>query len=272
MPAPTGDPATVVTTIAGLCQSWPDAIHTEIEQFELSGAVISIPLSQLENGMKTGRVVVAWSDILSWLNPPTDVPSAQGSTELELPLNVVAASFHRKAPRCHSKNCYHRSRPHSRSICRSGQTRRPAPTPAPVVPTPVIPAPVRPPEIQRSGKAFGQPTKLEWSPQEIARQIAALPGVSGSLLATTNGLLVAGQIAPPLTSETLATFAPQVFGRISSYADEIKLAVAVRAVTLTTDTGPCAMFQARAGFFYRGGGQAGADSARSDGSCELPPN
>jgi predicted regulator of Ras-like GTPase activity (Roadblock/LC7/MglB family) len=84
---------------------------------------------------------------------------------------------------------------------------------------------------------------LEWSPQEIARQITALPGVTGSLLATTDGLLVAGQISPPLTGETLAAFAPQVFSRISTYADEIKLGT-VRAVTLTTDSGPCAMFGA----------------------------
>ncbi len=244
VPAPTqtGDSPTVVTTIAAVCQLWPDSIHTEIEQFELGGSVISIPLSHLENGMKTGRVVVAWSDVLGWLNPPNPIPSAQGTTELELPLNVIAPLFiaKRRSASAQAKVSVGENIPDLfAGVVKPAAV---APAPAPVV-APPPPPPARAPELSALGRIFGQPTKSEWSPQEIARQISALPGVTGSLLATTDGLLVAGQISPPLTGETLAAFAPQVFGRISSYADEIKLGT-VRAVTLTTDSGPCIMLGA----------------------------
>jgi predicted regulator of Ras-like GTPase activity (Roadblock/LC7/MglB family) len=203
--------------------------------------MISIPLASLENGMKTGRVVIAWGEILGWLNPPASVPSVQGEVELELPLNVIAPLFiaKRRAAAAQTKVTVGEHIPDL-----FAGVAKPAPAPAPVVPPPApAPVPARAPELSALGRLFGQPTKLEWSPQEIARQITALPGVTGSLLATTDGLLVAGQISPPLTGETLAAFAPQVFSRISTYADEIKLGT-VRAVTLTTDSGPCAMFGA----------------------------
>jgi predicted regulator of Ras-like GTPase activity (Roadblock/LC7/MglB family) len=50
-------------------------------------------------------------------------------------------------------------------------------------------------------------------------------------------------VPPPLEAETLAAFLPQIFGRMSDCAEEVKLG-ALRAVTVSTDSAPCAMFKA----------------------------
>ncbi len=243
------DEATLVFTIGAICQSWPDTIRQEIEQSNLGEAKVSIPMSRLDAGMKAGRVVFAWSELIGWLNAPPSTQTSQGTAELEVPLSMVAPVFIGR---------YRAGIP--RKVVSVGQdipdlfaglkksaavTAAPPPAAAPAAAEPVASAPA--PAVATShsalGELFGQPSKDEWTPQEIAQQIAALAGVSGSLLSTSDGLLVAGQVPPPYNSETLAAFLPQVFGRMSSYSEEVKLG-ALRAVTLNTDSAPCAMFQA----------------------------
>jgi predicted regulator of Ras-like GTPase activity (Roadblock/LC7/MglB family) len=238
---------TVATTIGAICQSWPDAIRQEIEQSGLGEAPVLIPMSRLEAGMKAGRVVFAWSELLVWLNVPASAPSSQGAVELELPLGVIAPLFigkHRAATQ-QKKVAIGQNIPDLFAGLTKSAATAPAAAPAPFVAAPVAAAPATAPAAKHSalGELFGQPTKEEWTPQEIAREIAALPGVSGSLLATSDGLLVAGQVPPPLEAETLAAFLPQIFGRMSDCAEEVKLG-ALRAVTVSTDSAPCAMFKA----------------------------
>ncbi|MBC8003251.1 MAG: hypothetical protein H7X97_11760 [Opitutaceae bacterium] len=50
----------------------------------------------------------------------------------------------------------------------------------------------------------------------------ALPGVSGAVLGSQDGLLVAGLLPAPLSGETVAAFLPQMFGRINQYSIELK--------------------------------------------------
>jgi predicted regulator of Ras-like GTPase activity (Roadblock/LC7/MglB family) len=249
---PSGDERTLVTSIGAICQSWPETIRQEIEQSNLAGASVFIPMSRLESGMKTGRVVFAWSDLISWLSAPLPAQSSQGDAELELPLSVIAPLFIGK----------HRAASPQRKVnigqnipdLFAGLAKSPAPAPAPPAtapaPSPAVAAPVAAapsaaaaPQQNALGELFGQPSKEEWTLQEITLRIAALPGVSGSLLATADGLLVAGQVPSPLKTETLAAFLPQIFGRMSSCSEEVKLG-ALRAVTVSTDSAPCAIFKA----------------------------
>jgi predicted regulator of Ras-like GTPase activity (Roadblock/LC7/MglB family) len=243
-----GDAETVVTTIGAISQLWPDEIRQEIQQFNLSEASVFIPVSRLGAGMRAGRVVFAWSEVLGWLSAPPPAPSSQGAVELQLPLGVIAPLFIGK----------HRAATPQKKVAigqdipdlfaglgkPAASTSPSAPTAAAAAPVVAAPAAAAAPQKNALGELFGQPTKNEWTPQEIAQQIAALPGVSGSLLATADGLLIAGQVPAPLEAETLAAFLPQVFGRIASYAGEIKLVGNVRAVTISTDFAPCAMLKA----------------------------
>jgi predicted regulator of Ras-like GTPase activity (Roadblock/LC7/MglB family) len=273
------DDGPLVTTIGAVCQSWPYAVRQEVEQFNLREASISIPMNSLETGMKGGRVVFAWGELIGWLDAPPSTQSSQGDAELELPLNVIAPLYFgkRRAAVPRKKLSVDQNIPDL--FAGLGKPAVPPPTPAPVaatpvavppvapvpvipvpvtpvavVPKPVVPAPVAialaatpvaPVEKDSLGQIFGRPSKTDWSPQEIAQEISALPGVAGSLLATADGLLVAGEVPPPLEPETLAAFLPHILGRVSSCSEEIKLG-AMRGVTLSTDSGPCAIFKAGA--------------------------
>ncbi len=251
--APTGDDGTLVTTIAAICQSWPVAIRQEIERSNLGGASVSIPVSRLEAGMKAGRVMFAWGELIGWVSPKPPAPSPQGAAELDLPLAVIAPLFLGKirAATPQKKVSVGQNIPDLFAGLVKSPAAAPTPAPAPAAvaaaPTPVaaVAAAVAAPEPDALGELLGQPFKTEWTPQEIARQIAALPGVSGSLLATADGLLIAGQVPAPLEAATVAAFLPQIFGRMTSYSEEVKLG-ALRAVTLSTDSTPCAMFKAGA--------------------------
>jgi len=137
----------------------------------------------------------------------------------------------------------------------------PAPTPVPIIPVRVhAPAPVSeavtespreivPPlpaaataPVNVLGEVFGQSAKNEWSPQEITQQVNALPGVAASLIAMSDGLLVAGDLPAPLKSETVAAFLPQMFGRQAHYSSEIQLG-SLTALTLLAGQNRYAIFK-----------------------------
>lgn len=73
------------------------------------------------------------------------------------------------------------------------------------------------------GEIFGQPTKQDWSPAEIVKNLAAMPGLDGAFIAMQDGLLVAAELPGNFKAETVAAFLPQIFGRMNQYAKELKL-------------------------------------------------
>ncbi|HZM05860.1 MAG TPA: roadblock/LC7 domain-containing protein, partial [Candidatus Saccharimonadales bacterium] len=102
-------------------------------------------------------------------------------------------------------------------------------------PAPPTPAPIAAPVL-------AAPARDEWSPQEIIKKIEALPGVAGSLIVTSDGLMVTGNAPPPLKAETMAAFLPQLFGRVGQYAGEIQLQP-LSALTLMAGETRCAIFK-----------------------------
>jgi predicted regulator of Ras-like GTPase activity (Roadblock/LC7/MglB family) len=58
----------------------------------------------------------------------------------------------------------------------------------------------------------------------------------------SDGLLVAGDLPPPLKSETMAAFLPQIFGRLAHYSAEIQLGPP-SALTLLAGQTPCTIFK-----------------------------
>jgi predicted regulator of Ras-like GTPase activity (Roadblock/LC7/MglB family) len=236
--------------IATICESWPETIRQEILQTGLAESSVSIPMSRLESGMKAGRVVFPWAELMGWLTTPPAAQSSQGDTILEIPLKTIAPLFmaKRRAATPQRKVFVSQSIPDLfGGLVKPAADATPASAPASAAPTPAAPVPAPGPQPDKLGELFGQPFKSEWSPIEIAQQIAALPGVSGSLLATTDGLLVAGHVPEPLSAETLAAFVPQIFSRVSGYSEETLIGT-LRGITLRTDIAPCAMF--RAGKLY----------------------
>jgi predicted regulator of Ras-like GTPase activity (Roadblock/LC7/MglB family) len=237
----------VVTTVEAVCGVWPETIRQEIEKNALGSASISIPSNRLEALMKTGRVVFPWGELVGWLNTPPATPSVNGDTQVELPLKVIAPLFmarHRAGAQKTMKVGENipdlfvgLAKPASPEPVAAAVTAAVAPESAPTAPA----APSAKTSIL--GQIFGQPSKSEWSPQEIAQGISTLPGVTGALLTTTDGLLVAGQAQPPLNVETLAAFVPQMFGRMAHYSGEAKLGT-LEALTLTVGQAPHMIFKA----------------------------
>jgi predicted regulator of Ras-like GTPase activity (Roadblock/LC7/MglB family) len=90
-----------------------------------------------------------------------------------------------------------------------------------------------------------QSSENDLSPQDVVDWILTLPGVAGALLASNDGLLVAGQLPAPLEAETMAAFLPQILMRIGICTEEIRLGK-LRSVMLFVGPTPCAMFKAGA--------------------------
>jgi predicted regulator of Ras-like GTPase activity (Roadblock/LC7/MglB family) len=80
-----------------------------------------------------------------------------------------------------------------------------------------------PQTAQTLGELFGQPQKQNWSPNELVQRTAALPGISGALVALQDGFLVAASLPPGWKAETISAFLPQIFGRMNAYCREIGL-------------------------------------------------
>ena len=73
------------------------------------------------------------------------------------------------------------------------------------------------------GQLFGQPDKQHWTPEEIVQKTCTLEGIAGAVIALHDGLPVAGDLPQHVSGETLAAFLPQIFGRMSQYANEVGL-------------------------------------------------
>jgi predicted regulator of Ras-like GTPase activity (Roadblock/LC7/MglB family) len=117
-----------------------------------------------------------------------------------------------------------------------------APAPEAVVETvPVAPEPAPAPVV--SEQKVEELAKVEESPQEIVQKINVLPGVAASLIAMSDGFLVAGDLPAPLKGEMTAAFLPQMFGRQAHYAKEIQLGAPTELFVLAGET-PFKVFKA----------------------------
>jgi predicted regulator of Ras-like GTPase activity (Roadblock/LC7/MglB family) len=100
------------------------------------------------------------------------------------------------------------------------------------------------PAVPEAPEEVAVPTpEVELTPQEVVQWILTLPGVAGALLASNDGLLVAGQLPAPMNAETMAAFLPQILMRVGICTEEIQLGK-LRSVTLLVGQTPCAMFKA----------------------------
>jgi predicted regulator of Ras-like GTPase activity (Roadblock/LC7/MglB family) len=236
---------TVGIAMAAVSAAWPAPVRQEIEMFNLGNSTISIPVGHLEAGMKSGRIAFTWAELCGWLSPPVP-PPANGECQVELPLQVIVPLFLAKHRAATPRKVVSIDANLPDLFAGLGRHAAPAPAPsaAPVV-APPQPAPAAAANVL--GQILGQPEKRDWTPQEIAKQILSLPGVAGVLLASNDGLLVAGQMPAPLKAETLAAFLPRIFTHAGLCAGEVQLGT-LRALRLSA--GPASCVVCRAGTLY----------------------
>jgi predicted regulator of Ras-like GTPase activity (Roadblock/LC7/MglB family) len=71
----------------------------------------------------------------------------------------------------------------------------------------------------------------------------ALPGITGCMLAMSNGLFLTGELPPQFDRETISVFAPQLFKKVGRYTRELRVGQ-IRRFTIFTDQQPLSIFRA----------------------------
>lgn len=114
-------------------------------------------------------------------------------------------------------------------------TEAPVAEPAQTAPA-VLPAPAAPgtKSKQALSELLGNPDKEHWSPPELVKATAALPGIAGAIVGLQEGLLVAADLPEHMKGDTVAAFLPQIFARLTNYAGEMKLG-GVEDILFTTN-------------------------------------
>jgi predicted regulator of Ras-like GTPase activity (Roadblock/LC7/MglB family) len=259
----------LMVRLSALYEFWPVPIRQEIAQANWNDASVSLPMNRLEAAMKTGRVVFPWGQLIQWLDGSSAaLATPHRDTALELPLKVIAPLFmaQQRTPAAQKQLAVGENLPNLFAAPGkpTAQAAPAAPTPVPAWVSASIPMPsnlkdqisnsVKPAPAFVSlvsaeavpaeglGEIFGQPARKDWPPQEITQKINSLPGVAASLIAMSDGFLVAGALPPPLKSETMAAFLPQIFGRLAHYSTEIQLGP-LAALTLQAGRTPCTIFK-----------------------------
>jgi predicted regulator of Ras-like GTPase activity (Roadblock/LC7/MglB family) len=260
--------------LAQLAQNWPLAVQQEITQMNLAGAALALPKDRVADALKTGKVVFSWKQLRSWLNSPVAALafSTHDADLLELPLNVIAPLFlaTQQATRSHRKMALDDNIPDLFS--KQGQ-------PLPLSPPAPAPgngngkvtlfrgnSPAQPPKAaeifandlhERTGKSRlvedvrpGGSTDFfrRNAPNDVVAKAALLDGVVGALIMLADGLLVASHLPPNVNGDTLAAFLPQLFGRVSQVARELRMGE-LRNLSFTVGVTPWEMFKVGSVFF-----------------------
>ena len=91
--SPGGADAPLVLPIAPLSAQWPDPIRKELAALD-PATTEALPTGEVKSGLARGRIALKWGQIHSALTPqPSEASSIEPSTELLLPLKVVAPAF-----------------------------------------------------------------------------------------------------------------------------------------------------------------------------------
>jgi predicted regulator of Ras-like GTPase activity (Roadblock/LC7/MglB family) len=86
------------------------------------------------------------------------------------------------------------------------------------------------------------------TPKEVVERATLLEGVAGAIVALPDGLKVASKIPPELNADTLAAFLPQLFGRVTQCAKELRMGE-LNNLNFTVGNVPWKIFRVNAVYF-----------------------
>jgi predicted regulator of Ras-like GTPase activity (Roadblock/LC7/MglB family) len=231
-----------------LSEAWPPAVRKLIAESNLAGARVALPVEFVDQGLKVGRIAVAWKTLRSWLEPANPLPaSPQDSIVVDLPLKLVVPHFlarKNKAQEDRRKVAVDDNIPDLFFGFPQPETppAHPESTAAQVASSRASAIQYTPQdtnyfareEASESGASAAVQAPVAKSPgtkfitkyaapNEIVGRAAALEGVAGALIALPDGLMVANQLPADVNSDTLAAFLPQIFGRVSQSTKELRM-------------------------------------------------
>lgn len=256
-----------------LAPSLPPEICKELGDVDVNLSSIALPMADVESMLKSGKVLFTWADLTNWLTPPLPRPPSNSAASLliELPLKVIAPVFmaHHRAASSQKRaetgegipDLFQNAAgtaesaevaPAAVAQTAAAPAKSAAPAKAPVAAAAVAPA-------KKSAKA--SPTAVEpaqptypsadallgtsagrFSPKEVIQNVAKLHGITGALLAMSDGLPVASSMPKGMNADTMAAFLPQMFGRMTQYTKELGVG-ALHSITLTTEAGAWQIFK-----------------------------
>jgi predicted regulator of Ras-like GTPase activity (Roadblock/LC7/MglB family) len=205
------------------------AFWTEKGQTELANLykhTLEIPMRVLESALKTGKPQFQWREARAWLRLASgnSMPTLPDDLVVELPLALIAPRFLEQRGIGKPRKRIEPSADIPDLFAQKAAPPVPSAPPAAVeAPQQMAPA-VR--EIKPDAdypEIFNEPNKREWTFNEVMRKTAELPGATGAVLATSDGLLIAGTWPDGVTGEAVAGFLPQMHGRMLQYSKELKL-------------------------------------------------
>jgi predicted regulator of Ras-like GTPase activity (Roadblock/LC7/MglB family) len=228
-----------------LMDNWPQAVAEEVAELGLKDQFVELPMAEIEAGLRSGKIVFTWNQVRSWMPAVAKViaTSPNDSAPLELPLRVIAPLFLAQkkvggaSPKV--KSADFEAIPNlfgpgagaaTLQVANAAPVAAPAPKPAAApAPAPIkmaapAPAPVvAKPKPQTIAEVLGGEPGANTTPGEIARRAAGLPGMTGALICTSDGLVVAEHFVSPVGSETFCALMTQMFNRVTGYTKELRL-------------------------------------------------
>jgi predicted regulator of Ras-like GTPase activity (Roadblock/LC7/MglB family) len=258
---PVSESESVSVSLTALSENWPEAVRREIVQLSLLDAKVALPVGQVEQGLKRGRVAFTWKALHSWLKPsPPPIVSAHDGAVLELPLKVIAPLFigrqkHAGKQHQQQKVDVDENIPNLFFGFPQGDAAQPVPAAARGADTNFYiwddtseTARVDETETKRRGIPGTDFVTRYATPNEVVSRAASLEGVAGALIALPDGLMVANRISPDLNPDTLAAFLPQIFGKMSQCTKELRMGE-LNNLNFTVGNVPWKIFRVNAIFF-----------------------
>ncbi len=223
-PAPPAAPAGFVAVpVSEVLPELPEEIRLAFNGSDPRTIAFVIPVTEIEPRLRTGRLVFQWEQLRAWCGTPLadHLPPA---AEVALPLAAVVPLFMAaRGPQDPRKQIEVSSRiPDIFGKAKSAPPDEPAAAP-PTAPQPTAPTPpttaVAPPA---PAAPLHTPRPASSGPAQIVEHLRGFHGVIGAFIATSDGLLVAGDV-PDGNDNILAAFAPTVFSQLSKYSDMARL-------------------------------------------------
>lgn len=249
------EPPLLLMSLSALSDSWPETVRKEIEGHALANAQVAVPTKLLEQGLKQGRITISWQSARSWIQPALPpMASPLDETLLELPLKIVAPAFLARQQRSKGKRVsidaaipdlfFGFPTPESTAL---SVTATPLDTNFYAWGENAGETPAEP--DGKSGPSPGTKFVAKYAaPNEVISRAAGLEGVVGALIALPDGLMVASQLPKDLNADTLAAFLPQIFGKVSQCARELRMGE-LNNLNFTVGNVPWKIFRVNAIFF-----------------------
>ena len=209
--APVTESGTLDFVLSELWKSWPENLRSGLASHEK--AKLSIPVKALTPILQRGKAVFTWSQTKDWFNPSIGhtIMGQEDKSELQFPMELLVPAYMKSQ--------------------KAGTSVKPLATQGmdsiPDLfgsrPQPVSAVEVPQPDDKPAPTDHSDPGSILLPPAKLVQEALKLSEVVGAFLASSDGLLIYGELPDSMKKETFAAFIPQIYDRVSKYTKELRL-------------------------------------------------